>query len=177
MTELVFISHSSRNAADADALAGYLRGLGIEPWLASEQVVPGSYYAGTIHEAILKSDAVILLLTPAALASSQVKREIDTAISVHRPAFPWTWRVACRSAFYLLTGGRAAPAAVVGAQGLADDRVDGCSVPSPQDGLRYCAQQCAIARLRAGWSASGNRDRRQCTRRHQSVHRGLWIAR
>ncbi|NCD18384.1 MAG: toll/interleukin-1 receptor domain-containing protein [Actinobacteria bacterium] len=88
MTQVVFISHSSMDAETARELADALRSRGMDPWLASERVTPGGYYASEITRAIAQADAVVVLLSRASITSPQVKREVDSAVSADRPLIP-----------------------------------------------------------------------------------------
>lgn len=78
----VFISYASLDGEDvARSLAISLEEAGLHPWLARESLGVGVNYAREIPEAIAVSDVVVVLLTPAALHSGHVAREVDLAIS------------------------------------------------------------------------------------------------
>ncbi|MHC4479076.1 MAG: TIR domain-containing protein [Planctomycetota bacterium] len=58
----VFLAHNSKDRALVEALAGQLRGRGVNPWLDIEQIAPGRWFQDVIEETIpkVKSAAVII---------------------------------------------------------------------------------------------------------------------
>ena len=75
----VFISYSSADELLARRLAQTLEGEGLRVWDARE-VLPGENWAAKAGEALKEAEAMIVLLTPDALRSSQVRREIEYAL-------------------------------------------------------------------------------------------------
>lgn len=88
MNSVYFVSHASCDKARASELAQSLRKRMVDPWLASERVAPGEYYASAIAAAIADATALILLLSEQSLASAQVRREVDTAVGEGVPVLP-----------------------------------------------------------------------------------------
>jgi hypothetical protein len=76
----VFISHAYTDEALAKRVAAGLKDVGLEVWDESE-VLPGENWAARVGEALQNSEAMVVLLTPDGLRSSQVRREIDYALS------------------------------------------------------------------------------------------------
>src|ERR1700675_1578904 len=83
-TSDVFISYASQDAAVADAVVGAFEGAGLKGWIAPRDVVPGALYAVCIVRAIDEAKVVVLVLSEAAAASSQVGKEIERASSKRR---------------------------------------------------------------------------------------------
>lgn len=75
----VFISHASADAAFANHLADDLRRQGADCWLDSSHLGAGDFVA-RINAALAGRDQVILVLTPAAIQSQWVNREVSAAI-------------------------------------------------------------------------------------------------
>jgi TIR domain-containing protein len=79
-TPRVFISHASADAAFANHLADDLRRLDADIWLDSSHMGAGDFISH-INVALTDRDAVILVLTPAAIQSDWVTREVNAAIA------------------------------------------------------------------------------------------------
>jgi len=76
----VFISHSHAEAALAKKLRGQLSELGLEVWDPAQQILPGDNWALEIGQALKKSRAMIVLLSPESMKSERVRREIEYAL-------------------------------------------------------------------------------------------------
>ena len=102
----VFISHSHEDNALAQRVAHALREAGLDVW-DDQNILPGDNWAGKIAEALDESRAMVILLTPHALASEAVRREIEYALgkesyskrvipvvvgAVSDESFPWILR-------------------------------------------------------------------------------------
>ncbi len=85
----VFISYSSRNASQADALYDFLKGENIPMWMAPNDIPDGSKYAGVINKAIEDCACFVLLLSEDAQNSSWVPKEVNIAIGAKRPILPY----------------------------------------------------------------------------------------
>ncbi len=81
----VFISYSHKDEALARKVGKALQVAGLDVWDAELEILPGDNWAEKIAKALKESDAMVVLLTPEALSSSAVRREIDYALS--RKAF------------------------------------------------------------------------------------------
>ena len=62
MTSKVFISYSSENTADAEAIRKVLEENGLSVWMASHDIGGGEDFSGKIQEAIESCSCFLLLL-------------------------------------------------------------------------------------------------------------------
>ncbi|HLG17832.1 MAG TPA: toll/interleukin-1 receptor domain-containing protein [Blastocatellia bacterium] len=76
----VFISHSEKDEVIAGKVAATLRKLGLEV-LPSTDLAPGENFALKMGQALTESEAMVVLLTPAALDSTWVRHEIEYALT------------------------------------------------------------------------------------------------
>lgn len=83
-----FISHASADAAAAVSLCEQLEALGLRGWIAPRDIAPGAHYAESIIDGLERSRAVVMLVSPAALGSPHVLREIERAVSLRRKLLP-----------------------------------------------------------------------------------------
>ena len=75
-----FISHSTNDRAFVEEeLIGMLKALNITPWYAPLDIKAG-YFEKTIKTALAQSDALILVMSPGAIASEWVKDELSWAM-------------------------------------------------------------------------------------------------
>lgn len=77
----IFISHSSENAKEAEAVCGIIEKAGHKCFLAPRDIRSGHEYAEEIIDGIDGSEAMVLLLSEAANSSPHVLREIERAVS------------------------------------------------------------------------------------------------
>ena len=77
----VFISHSSKDKAYAEALCAKLESQEIQCWIAPRNIMPGMEWGAAIIDAIESSRLMVLLLTTSADASPQIVREVERAVS------------------------------------------------------------------------------------------------
>lgn len=75
----VFISHASADEALAHEVSDTLRRAGLEVWDGSD-ILPGENWAAKVAVALQESEAMVVLLTPDALRSSNVRYEIAYAL-------------------------------------------------------------------------------------------------
>ncbi len=101
-----FISHTSSDAGLAGRLCEALEALGLRCWIAPRDIPAGHSYAEGIMTALRRSRALLLLLSPAALASQHVQRELERAVSLRCKVLPLRLAaVQPQGAFeYLLSG-------------------------------------------------------------------------
>jgi len=71
----IFISHSSNNKEFVRRLSEDLRALGHSPWLDEWQIKVGDCIVSSIQAGLQESDYIIVVLSPAAVASGWVERE------------------------------------------------------------------------------------------------------
>jgi hypothetical protein len=82
----VFISHVEEDASIASEIAGGLEAAGFTAWYYERDSVPGPSYLSQILDAIKNSAAVIVIISPDALGSWQVDKEV---IQVHESGIPF----------------------------------------------------------------------------------------
>ena len=75
----VFISHSSETRNFVKVLSAELKRQGWDVW-NDEEILPGDNWAENVWKGLESSQAMIALLTPAALSSSFVLKEIEYAL-------------------------------------------------------------------------------------------------
>ena len=85
---VVFVSHASEDSEKAEEICGALEGRGLTCWIAPRDVRAGREYADEIIRGIEQSTAVVLVLSDEANSSAFVRREIERAVSKHKPVFP-----------------------------------------------------------------------------------------
>ncbi|MDE0679214.1 MAG: toll/interleukin-1 receptor domain-containing protein [Gammaproteobacteria bacterium] len=76
----VFLSHSHTDAPLAARISEALEESGLQVWDSDRNLLPGDNWAGETARALEESDAMVVLLTPAAVSSPYVKREIEYAL-------------------------------------------------------------------------------------------------
>lgn len=76
----VFISHSHTDEKLARRVAAILEETGLDVWDDRREIMPGDNWAAKVAQALQESDAMVVLLTPEALRSSWVRREIEYAL-------------------------------------------------------------------------------------------------
>jgi len=79
----VFLSHSASERSLAMDLASRLSAAGFRVW-HGEEVPPGDNWALAVGKALEDSDAMVVLLSPDAVKSQAVGREIEYALSSPR---------------------------------------------------------------------------------------------
>lgn len=84
----VFISYSSKNQAEADAMRDLFRRNGIDTWMAPYNIPAGSEYAEVLYEALAKCSCLVLLLTNNSQNSAWVKKEVNIAVSNGKTVIP-----------------------------------------------------------------------------------------
>jgi succinyl-CoA synthetase alpha subunit len=100
-----FVSYASQDAVVANAVVESLEQHGIQCWVASREVTPGSRSADAIVRAIDDSKVFVLVLSEHAVASPHVGREIERAASRRRRIIGLRTDAAClpRSFEYFLS--------------------------------------------------------------------------
>lgn len=83
-----FISYARTDEKLARDLVGDLQDLDIETWLDKENIPAGANWDGEIEKAILNCSHLILIATPNAVASENVKDELSFAIDKNKTVFP-----------------------------------------------------------------------------------------
>ena len=75
----IFISHSHADDTLAYQVAETLKKAGFDVW-DERQILPGENWAARVGEALEQSEAMVVLLTPAGLASQEVRSNIGYAL-------------------------------------------------------------------------------------------------
>ena len=81
----VFVSYSRQDFYFAEQLAVALRQHGIAAWFDAHQLAPGTDWSAAIDQAIQDCEALVLVASPAALGSPNVRSECDRALELRRP--------------------------------------------------------------------------------------------
>jgi hypothetical protein len=89
----IFISHVISDEPLMRELARRLEEAGYATWFFERDVLPGTSYLIQINQAIEACEAVVLLVTPAALSSDQVTKEVVGAFERRIPFVPVLVRV------------------------------------------------------------------------------------
>ncbi len=84
----VFISYSRKNQTFAERLARDLDDAGLEVWIDLREIQAGELWQEEIFRGIEASEFVIACLSPSALSSAWVRRELQLAREQHKPIFP-----------------------------------------------------------------------------------------
>ncbi len=84
-----FISYSSGNKLEADAVCAKLEGAGIRCWIAPRDILPGREWGEAIIDGLDRSRLMILIFSEQANASPQVRREVERAVSKEMPIIPF----------------------------------------------------------------------------------------
>lgn len=80
----VFLSHASQDATMAEKIARVLRAHGIPVWYAPTNVIGAQQWQDEIGTALKRCDWFVLLLSPAAVESMWVKRELQYVLQQRR---------------------------------------------------------------------------------------------
>jgi hypothetical protein len=75
----VFLSYSFSDSQSAKRIADYLRKDGFDVW-DNTQILPGENWAEHVGKALKNSDAMVVLITPNSVHSSQISAEIGYAL-------------------------------------------------------------------------------------------------
>jgi dienelactone hydrolase len=89
MAHQVFICHSSKDKAVADAVCAALEAQGTACWIAPRDVLAGLEYGEAIVDAIAGCPILLLIFSGDANDSPQVRREIERAVSKGKTIVPF----------------------------------------------------------------------------------------
>lgn len=84
----IFISHSSRDRAVADAVCAALERHNMRCWIAPRDIVPGTDWSAAIVDGLIASRATVLIFSAHANASLQVRREVQFTCEQGRALVP-----------------------------------------------------------------------------------------
>jgi WD40 repeat protein len=75
----IFVSYSRRNKNFAERIARDLSDAGLEVWIDFRQIHAGEHWQDEIFRGIERSDIIVVCLSPAAVVSEWVQREVNAA--------------------------------------------------------------------------------------------------
>jgi len=81
MVHDVFISHAVKDKPKADAVCSALESRGLRCWIAPRDILPGADWGDAIIHAISNSRVMVLVFSSNSNQSSQVRREVERAVS------------------------------------------------------------------------------------------------
>jgi hypothetical protein len=84
----VFISYSRSDAAFVRRLADHLKRKGIDHWLDVDRIQAGEDWSDAVWTALQKCDAMLLVLSPASMASKEVANEWKYYHNTGKPIIP-----------------------------------------------------------------------------------------
>ncbi len=80
----VFLSHARKDDVLARQLAARLTRAGFAVWLSDDEIAPGDNWAKKMGKALDESELMVILLTPTALRSDSLRRDIEFAIGAKK---------------------------------------------------------------------------------------------
>ena len=83
-----FLSHAFADAATAQRLCALLEADGMRCWIAPRDIAAGRHYAEVIDDALRQSRGIVLLMSPAGMASEHVLRELERAVHYRLRVLP-----------------------------------------------------------------------------------------
>jgi TIR domain/NACHT domain len=89
MPSMVFISHSSKDRATADAICVHLESAGIKCWIAPRDIEPGATWTKGIMQGLEACRVLILVFSEHANDSDHVEREVAKAFSSGLAVIPF----------------------------------------------------------------------------------------
>src|SRR6266436_1283121 len=89
MPSMVFISHSSKDRATADAICAHLESAGINCWIAPRDIEPGATWTKGIMQGLEACRVLILVFSEHANDSDHVQREVAKAFSSGLAVIPF----------------------------------------------------------------------------------------
>src|SRR6201984_1668281 len=89
MPSMVFISHSSKDRATADAICAHLESAGINCWIAPRDIEPGATWTKGIMQGLDACRVLILVFSEHANDSDHVEREVAKAFSSGLAVIPF----------------------------------------------------------------------------------------
>ena len=87
-SELIFVSYSSNDRPFAMHLADKLEQLGAKVWIDQHHIQLGDDWDNSIEQALDSSDTLLLIISPTAVNSENVKDEVSIAIQENKRLVP-----------------------------------------------------------------------------------------
>ena len=100
MEARTFISYAREDHIFAEKLANDLRAAGVNVWLDQTDIRPGDLWDRAVENALAAARAVVVVLSPDAVASRSVLDEVSYALDSSKPVLPVLYR-ACDIPFRL----------------------------------------------------------------------------
>ena len=88
MSKSVFLSYSRQDVAFVTRLADDLNAQGVSPWLDQRDISFGKRWDNTIEQALQDCDIVLVVLSPEAVASENVRDELGYALDLGKHVMP-----------------------------------------------------------------------------------------
>jgi hypothetical protein len=98
----LFLSHCTPDDAFVNQLAQELNAHGFTTWVDHQDMPPGSRWVSHLEQALQESDAMLLVLSEAALQSTYVQSEWHVFFELKKPIFPLVVED-CQSPLFLRT--------------------------------------------------------------------------
>jgi TIR domain len=86
---MVFISHSSKDRATADAICAHLESAGLKCWIAPRDIEPGTSWTKGIMQGLEACRVFVLVLSQHSDDSDHVHREVAKAFSSGLAVIPF----------------------------------------------------------------------------------------
>jgi hypothetical protein len=81
-TLTVFLCHASEDKEPVRELAKYVRGLGHEPWLDEDRLLPGQDWDYEIRQALRRCDIVLVCLSDNSMKRGYIQKELKRALDI-----------------------------------------------------------------------------------------------
>lgn len=90
----IFVSYSRKDADFALQLARSLSDMGSDVWIDVQDIPPGMKWSSAIQQGLDVCDALVVVISPDAMASHNVEDEWQYALDQKKPVIPLLWRPA-----------------------------------------------------------------------------------
>lgn len=98
--DIAFFSYSRNDSDFALRLAKDLRKAGVKLWIDQLDIRPGSHWDASIESGLNAANCMIVILTPASIASNNVMDEVSYALESGKRVIPILWKQ-CNTPFRL----------------------------------------------------------------------------
>jgi hypothetical protein len=100
MADHVFISHANEDHDFVLPLAEALKARGVPVWIDNWDIPPGANWELTVEDALYACARFLIVLSPAAVRSPEVRGELRTALNENKPILPLLYQE-CRIPYRL----------------------------------------------------------------------------
>ena len=80
----VFLSYAKADRRQAQGIAQHLRDAGFQVWDPEREILPGEDFTFSLRKALDSASAMVVLISPEAIESRSVTREIEYALGARR---------------------------------------------------------------------------------------------